>query len=85
MHYSYQSITGAATEAIEAMAREIYSASVSDAGLLVSLAAGVYWAWMTMVGETARQCDADRMILAISVLQERRKLVTLSSMTNRRK
>ena len=81
MHYSYQSITAAATEAIEAMAREIYPGSVSDAGLLVSLGAGVYWAWMNMVGETARQCDADRMILGISVLQERRKLITLSSVS----
>jgi hypothetical protein len=83
MQYSYHAVTAAATEAIEAMEKEIYDSALCDAGLLVSLAAGIYWAWTGLVGEAARQSDADRMIFAISVLQARRKAIALSLLNSR--
>jgi hypothetical protein len=66
MDHSYQSITTAAIEAIEAMAREPRDTSICDASSVRAVAAGVYWSWTQLVGDAARQEDSDKMIRMIS-------------------
>lgn len=66
MDHSYESITRAATEAIEAMAREPRDTLICDVGSLRSVAAGVYWSWACLVGQAARNEDSDRMASAIA-------------------
>jgi len=66
MDHSYESITRAATEAIEAMAREPRDNLVCDVGSLRSVASGVYWSWACLVGQAARSEDSDRMERAIT-------------------
>lgn len=61
MKHTYQSITAAAIEAIEAMAREQRDKVICDAALLQPLAAEVYWSWKCLVGAAARDEDSERM------------------------
>lgn len=61
MDHSYESITAAATEAIEAMATEPRDTIICDAGSVRSVAVGVYWSWARLVGDAARPEDSDRM------------------------
>lgn len=82
MNHSYELITAAAIEAIEAMARHPRDTVICDADSLLSIAACIYWSWSTMVGDNARQVDCDRMILVIGELQEKRKAHALSMSTD---
>lgn len=61
MDHSYQSITAAATDAIEAMAREPRDTVISDASSVHALALSVYWSWSHHVGKEARPEDCERM------------------------
>lgn len=75
---TYEAITAAAIDAIEAMARDSKDTVICDAGSLLSLAASTYWSWASIVGEAAQQVDCDRMIRAIAELQRKRRLIALS-------
>jgi hypothetical protein len=66
MSHIYQSITTAAIEAIEAMAREPRDTRLCDSRSLRDIAAGVDWSWADLVGEAARQDDIDKLIRIIS-------------------
>lgn len=61
MDDSYQSITAAATDAIEAMANEPRDTSICDVRSVRAVAVSVYWSWARLVGEAARQEDSDKM------------------------
>lgn len=65
MDHTYQSITTAAIEAIEAMAREPRDTIICDASSVRNVAVGVYWSWTQLVGEAARQEDSEKMIRLI--------------------
>lgn len=80
MVHSYQAITEAAVDAIEAMARDPRDTEICDAGSLLSLAATTYWSWASIVGVAAQDVDCDRMIWAIAELQRKRRLHALSLM-----
>jgi hypothetical protein len=66
MNHSYQSITTAAIEAIEAMVSEPRDTSICDASSVRAVASRVYWSWAQLVGDAARQEDSDKMIRMIS-------------------
>lgn len=78
MDDSYETITTAAIEAIEAMATDPRDTVICEAGSLLSLAANIYWSWTNTVGDKAMLADSDRMLRAICVLQEKRKARALA-------
>lgn len=73
MDDSYDAITIAAFEAIEAMASDPRDTVICDTDSLLSLAAGVYWSWACLVGDLVRPADNGRMLNAIAELQMKRK------------
>lgn len=65
MDHSYESITTAAIEAIEAMARESGDTGICSDRYVRDVAADVYWSWAKLVGESARQDDINKLIMMI--------------------
>lgn len=58
----YESITNSATDAIEAMAHEQHSTAVCPAAEVQSLAAYVFFSWLSCAGRSAKREDAEKMM-----------------------
>lgn len=61
MDESYESITVAATEAIEALAAGPHGIAVCPAAEVRALAAYVFFSWLQNVGRSAQRKDAEKM------------------------
>ena len=61
MTTNYESVTAAATDAIEAMAERPHTAAVCREAEVQALAAYVFFSWLQIVGRSARRKDAEKM------------------------